>query len=283
MSKITPKEVLMMKKSIRLLLIIFFVAIVSVNGYQLFEIARQYVGEIHVKAELEKFRPVLPKTKHSPIYNLTNLALESIININNNYKTLNNMPNLINTTEKQLNKNITALQNEVNKDVAGWLTIPNTNVDYPFVLSKDNDYYLRRDIFRNYATAGTLFMDFRCVKDFSDFNTIIYGHNMKNGSMFSDLEKYADPLFFESNSPGFIFLDTNTYELKIIAYMIVRADDKIIYNPLIDRSLFFEYVKNNADNFREPNADGNIITLSTCTNNYKDTRIVVIGEYNIHS
>ena len=77
-----------------------------------------------------------------------------------------------------------------NKDVVGWLYCENTPVNYPIVQSDDNDYYLRRMLNGKYNIAGTVFMDYRCRSDYSSLNTIIYGHNMKNDSMFGTFTDY---------------------------------------------------------------------------------------------
>ena len=70
-------------------------------------------------------------------------------------------------------------------DSVAWLYIPGTNIDYPVMQSGDNDYYTRRAADGSYLYAGSLFMDYRCSSDFSDFNSVIYGHNMGNGTMFA--------------------------------------------------------------------------------------------------
>ena len=256
-----------MEKTVRSLLLVLFAFIICVNGYKLFEIYTQHKKEAQIKADMRKYRFALSEIQ----YGAGDLDLPNIMDGNNNSK------QALDGVRQSTNQSIIDLQNEVNKDVIGWLTIPNTKIDYPFVISKDNDYYLRRDIYGNQASAGTLFMDFRCGRDFLSFNTIIYGHNMKNGGMFSDLKKYADMSFFDRNASGTIFLGKDTYKLEIFAYIIVRADDAIIYNPLAERSVFYEYVKQNASNFREPKATGNVVALSTCTYDYDDARMVVLA------
>ena len=75
----------------------------------------------------------------------------------------------------------------INSDFMGWLQIPGSNIDYPFVRSKDNADYLKRDFYGNYSESGTLFMDYRNLGNFNDQHTLIYGHNMKNKSMFHEI------------------------------------------------------------------------------------------------
>ena len=179
-----------------------------------------------------------------------------------------------------INQNIVDLQNEVNADIIGWLTIPDTNIDYPVVLADDNDYYLNRDIYGNQAKGGSLFMDYRCAPNFSAPNTVIYGHNMKNRSMFGDLRKFADSGFFDSNVSGTLYVKDNTYSLDIFAYMVVRADDVIIYDPYAERNIFDEYVGKKARRYRGPQGPGNIVTLSTCAYEFKDARMILLAVIN---
>ena len=77
-----------------------------------------------------------------------------------------------------------------NQDVIGWLYCPDTSINYPVVQAADNEYYLHRLLDDSKNAAGTLFMDYRNSADLSDWNSVIYGHNMKNGSMFGSLPDY---------------------------------------------------------------------------------------------
>jgi SrtB family sortase len=82
---------------------------------------------------------------------------------------------------------------EVNPEYAGWIRIAGTAVDYPVARGPDNKKYLSMNFMGEKEKAGAIFMDYRCVEDFDGFHTVIYGHNMKDGSMFSDLNRYTDP------------------------------------------------------------------------------------------
>jgi len=237
-------------------------AVIILSGYNLWKMSERYIQEAQIKNSVAKYHP------------------EYVLNTGTKETASVTDSNLM--TETKENRFITDLQNEVNEDIVGWLTIPDTQIDYPFVISQDNDYYLRRDLYGNYALAGTIFMDYRCYtdtvrSDFTDFNTVIYGHNMNNGSMFGELSLFADEGFF--------------------AYMIVRSNDQMIYDPYKsasdkERNEFFEYVKKTARNYREVTGchrfepvtpdpltptDINIVTLSTCSYEFNGARIVLLA------
>ena len=168
-------------------------------------------------------------------------------------------------------------------DVVGWLTIDGTNIDYPFVWYSDNAFYLRRDLEKKYAQAGTLFMDYRCNKDFSSANTIIYGHHMKSGSMFGTLKNFNNKEFFDSNRTGTIFLANQTLTLEFFAFLVIKADDKEIYKTdfsEIGNATFIEYIEKNARYYREtPSTETDrFVTLSTCGYEFENARLVLIAK-----
>ncbi len=110
-----------------------------------------------------------------------------------------------------------------NTDTVGWLRISNTVIDYPIVRATDNDFYVTNNFDKQPAAAGWTFMDFRCefLQDYSTDNILLYGHNMADGSMFSDLKKYQrDEPFYEAN-PIIEFSSLYAdYQYKIFAFML---------------------------------------------------------------
>jgi sortase B len=164
-------------------------------------------------------------------------------------------------------------------DAVGWLTVPNTKIDYPFVWYKNNDYYLRHNINGKTAAAGTLFLDYRCKKDLTSNNTILYGHNQKNDSMFGTLKLFDDKAFFDKNKYGFIFLPHKTLTLEFFAYIVAESADAELYNPVL-RSGYFGYVKQNARYYRdaELRESDRIVTLSTCSYEFNNARMVLLAK-----
>jgi len=181
-------------------------------------------------------------------------------------------------TDETINQSVINLRAKY-PDAIGWMTVPGTNIDYPFVQSKDNDFYLRRDINGNYAVAGTIFMDHRCEKGFASRNTILYGHHMKNGSMFGTLKSFADKAFFDENKQSTIYLPYETLTLEFFAYLVIDPTTETnIYNTELNGS-YFDYVKQNARHYRDIDLsdDDRIVTLSTCAYEFENARMVLLA------
>ena len=108
------------------------------------------------------------------------------------------------------------LQKE-NPDIIAWIYCEDTPVNYPIVQADDNDYYLRRLLDGTWNVAGTLFMDYRNADDFSDWHTVIYGHNMKNDSMFGTLPEYRSQEYYEQHPAWYLLTPTQNYKIELCA------------------------------------------------------------------
>ena len=102
-------------------------------------------------------------------------------------------------------------------DIIAWLTLPDTAVNYPVTQAEDNDYYLRHLYDGTYNKAGCLFADYENKKDFSDWNTIIYGHNMRDGSMFASLNEYKEQSYYDSHPQMYLVTPDGGYLCDIFA------------------------------------------------------------------
>lgn len=175
---------------------------------------------------------------------------------------------------------------EINLDIYAWIDIDDTNVHYPIVQnSMDDSYYLEHTIEGAEGYPGSIYTERVNTKDFSDFNTLIYGHNMRDGSMFNHLHKFSDAEFFSSHDKITIYTEDEIKEYTIYAALIY--DDRHIMNCFDfsrtdERERFIQTVKesrNLRNQFRdgiEISADSNLVTLSTCTED-PSTRFIVIG------
>lgn len=169
---------------------------------------------------------------------------------------------------------------EINKDILGWIKVDNTVIDYPIVQSEDNDYYLHRNINEKSSSAGSIFMDFRNKGDGTDRHTILFGHHMRDGSMFSDLAKFKEQTFFDSNSTFTFSTLYDETEWEIFSAYVTSTDFYYIVTDFRSNRDYAEFLQTLQDkSMIESNVvlspDDQIITLSTCTYEFNDARFVV--------
>ena len=95
---------------------------------------------------------------------------------------------------------------QVNSDVIGWIYIEDTDISYPLLCGRDNQQYLFQSYEKKYLTAGSIYIDYRCSRDFTDSRTVVYGHNMHNGSMFGKLDKFTKESYMKKHPYVYILL-----------------------------------------------------------------------------
>lgn len=113
---------------------------------------------------------------------------------------------------------------KINPDVVSWITIPGTNIDYPILQGKDNNQYLHKDMEGRDSAAGTIFLDHGDKADLSSRHNIIYGHHMKNGTMFKDIVKYKDQQYFDEHQDITIYTPDREIHLKALAAVVASPD-----------------------------------------------------------
>lgn len=174
---------------------------------------------------------------------------------------------------------------ETNEDIYAWIEIPGTNVNYPIVQSgEDDSYYLDHTIDGKQGYPGSIYTESLNAADFSDYNTVVYGHNMKDGSMFRDLHKYEDADYMKEHSEVVIYTPEKKLTYRIFA-AVVYGDNHILtsYNwgDREHRQLFLNDVfgsrnmKNSFDETVRVGADDRILTMSTCISGASDKRFIV--------
>ena len=180
----------------------------------------------------------------------------------------------------QYEKVFSTLQ-EINKDTVGWLTVNNTRIDYPVVQAKDNDYYLRRDYYQNKNRHGWIFMDYRNNPDELNENTIIYGHNLANQTMFGTLRYALNSYWYKKSANQIITFNTPNENMKFqifSIYTIPTTNDYLdITFPTTDAyQAYIDLVKGRSiyDFNIEVTTNDKILTLSTCANG-NDKRLVI--------
>lgn len=174
---------------------------------------------------------------------------------------------------------------EVNEDVYAWITVPGTVIDYPILQhATDNTYYLYYNIDGSYGYPGCIYTENMNAKDFTDNNTVIYGHNMKNGSMFAGLHQFEDKAFFDGHQKVLIYMPEKSYEYTIFA-AYVYDDRHLLYSfDFSNEDVYASYLEN-IQGMRDLNAnlrsdvtvtkENKIITLATCMANQPEKRLLV--------
>lgn len=174
---------------------------------------------------------------------------------------------------------------EINSDLYAWIRIPDTNIDYPIAQREgDDSFYLSHDMYQEPRFAGCIYTEDCNSKDFMDPNTVIYGHNMKNQSMFQNLHLFSDPDFFESHPDVYIYTPGGVLKYEIFA--AYTYDDRHIMNSFdfSDPQVFQQYL-NEVFSIRSMDAnirsdvsvtvDDHIITLATCIGGQTQSRYLV--------
>ena len=165
---------------------------------------------------------------------------------------------------------------KTNPDTVAWITMEGTKIDLPVVQGKDNFEYLDKDFYGDHYSAGTLFLDYKNTKDFSDNYNIIHGHHMTNGNMFGDLTRYQKKEFFDKHKDGTLLTPTYDYDLEVFAVAVLNAYDATVYNPKGSSKDVYSYVMKIADNKRDISLDNEkVLTLSTCSGEMNENRVVV--------
>lgn len=172
---------------------------------------------------------------------------------------------------------------ETDKKITGnmvaWLTIDDTNIDYPVMQGEDNNEYLNKDPFGNYALSGSIFLDSRNNPEFKDYYSLIYGHHMEHGMMFGAIDEYLNEDYFNSHRTGSLVVGKKTYKIRIFAVLECEATKESIFAPT-ENDNTVTYIKQHAlflDDTALPKDNEKLLGLSTCK--YPDTvdRTLIFG------
>ena len=177
---------------------------------------------------------------------------------------------------------------KINQDVVAWVTVDNTNIDYPIVQGKTNLTYVNLDVYKNFALAGSIFVDIRNNRDFTDTYSLLYGHDMAEGKMFGDIQLFKKESFFKSNRTGTLILPDRAYKLEIFSCILVNASDDKIFDPTVwqgDIQPLLDYAKSESlylhdsiiDKVEQHNGEAQILALTTCTYEFTDARTVLLA------
>ncbi len=170
---------------------------------------------------------------------------------------------------------------EKNNDVIGWIRINDTNIDYPIVQTDNNDYYLTHDFYKNKNQAGWIYMDFRNQMNFSNRNTILYGHGRIDGTMFGTLKQLLKKDWWETETHSYLTTESmnKSIQWEIFSVYTIKAETYYLNTYFSNQDGYKTFLKTmkkrSLFSFDVPlNTKDQILTLSTCKKDY-NIRIVV--------
>ena len=166
----------------------------------------------------------------------------------------------------------------ITEDMVAWITINNTNIDYPVMQGENNTKYLNTDPYGHYSLSGSIYLDSRNKADFTDNYSILYGHHMEYGKMFGALDDYLDPNYLESHSSGTLLIGrdgSKRYVLKIFASMKGNARDNKVFDPSSGKDVL-QHIRSRATVFTEERPN-RIVAMSTCNDADSVTRVLVFA------
>ena len=172
---------------------------------------------------------------------------------------------------------------KINSDLVGWLLIDSLGISYPVVQTDNNDYYLHKTFEKKDNFAGCLFIEYQNHSDFSDNNTIIYGHNMKNGSMFGKLRKILEDGVYSKDPYFWIYTEEKVYKFHVFSARTVNVDSESYTLQFATPEDFQNYLNDVSGKSElkcdqvSVDANDKIVTLSTCTGD-ESTRFVIQGK-----
>ena len=168
--------------------------------------------------------------------------------------------------------------NETYPDAIGWLYIPNTNISYPVTQGKDNEYYLYHAYDGSSLSAGAIFLDYRCENRFMNPVNILYGHSMKNGTMFAGVLNFAESSYFDSHRYGWLATYETVYRIDFFSCAKTDCNDEL-YDGNIPITEWIPHICEKSAVLRDIEYTDNdrFISLSTCSYEYQNARTVLTG------
>lgn len=171
---------------------------------------------------------------------------------------------------------------KINPEVFGWLTVYGTSIDYPLVQGANNSKYVNTDAKGAYALSGSLFLDYRNKKDFTDFNSIIYGHHMDKQVMFGEIADFKEKSYFDSHRYGKLHYGGKEHGLEFFAFLEVDAYGEV-YSPAIqgveETGNYLNQILSASTHTRNINIteSEHLVLLSTCTSDVTNGRHILVG------
>jgi sortase B len=174
---------------------------------------------------------------------------------------------------------------KINPDVCAWLTVDDTNIDYPVVQGTSNMEYINKDVFGEFSMSGSVFLDYRNAKDFSDYYSLIYAHHMEGKVMFGELPEFQEEEYFETHRSGTLYMLDRSYSIEWFACVYTDAYDEHVFQPASYRTdeakeELLTYLETEAIQYRELEdltIEDQILGLSTCSDMTTNGRVALFG------
>ena len=169
---------------------------------------------------------------------------------------------------------------QVNVEGLAWIYSPDSKINYPVVQGKDNKYYLNHLIDDKRNRYGTIFLDYRNSPDFSDRNSVMYGHHMRNGSMFAGIELYKEQSYYDAHPYMYLLTKNACYRIELFAGVVRDNSDNVLFFENDAAFLAHVAALREKSTFLSPvqvTVDDRLITLSTCAYDFKNARYILVG------
>ena len=249
-----------MRKIINIILVAIIIVCLSIIGYKYYN----YNKDDKLNSEIQDLQPVINEASD----------LDNNSSGENDGQDQSKEGNYLNSANEEELKSI-------NSDYKMWIQIENTNINYPVVQGSDNDYYLKHNFRKESNISGTVFVESANDID-NDKNIILYGHNMRNGTMFNNITNYKEESFFNEDNKISIIMNNTLYEYEVFSVYVKNVNEVNLAIGFANEDEFINYAYNEADEslYKKDvdfSAEDNLITLVTCSYEFTDARTIVVA------
>ena len=249
-----------MRKIINIILVAIIIVCLSIIGYKYYN----YNKDDKLNSEIQDLQPVINEASD----------LDNNFSGENDGQDQSKDGDYVNSANEEELKSI-------NSDYKMWIQIENTNINYPVVQGSDNDYYLKHNFRKESNISGTVFVESANDID-NDKNIILYGHNMRNGTMFNNITNYKEESFFNEDNKINIIMNNTLYEYEVFSVYVKNVSEVNLAIGFANEDEFINYAYNEADEslYKKDvdfSAEDNLITLVTCSYEFTDARTIVVA------
>ena len=249
-----------MRKIINIILVAIIIVCLSIIGYKYYN----YNKDDKLNSEIQDLQPVINEASDS----------ENNSSGENDGQDQSKDGDYVNSANEEQLKSI-------NSDYKMWIQIENTNINYPVVQGSDNDYYLKHNFRKESNISGTVFVESANDID-NDKNIILYGHNMRNGTMFNNITNYKEESFFNEDNKISIIMNNTLYEYEVFSVYVKNVSEVNLAIGFASEDEFINYAYNEAEEslYKKDvdfSAEDNLITLVTCSYEFTDARTIVVA------